>query len=423
MSGVLSHALVVAADAPDSIRFEAEYAKRSYGDLIQLCDGVGDNEEINAAIIASREVVLSPGHFDIRATVYGANGLHLLGPGLNTAEWILAPHANCQALFLPGSAEGIEVGHFTVNGNGVNQDAVDAVLVEVESDNSILDHLHIKNGMTDNLTIRNCRNVKLLHGFSSASGRKGTGPGIEISIDTLHITVDDWHIWDCGDQGGFMSSAHDGPGVQHMKVSNLIIWGCPLGILLHQTGTGTKAEHLEFEKITIDGTIITPGVPEPHGMFIAAGAADWVKMSHFTVLNAGGRGIASNANAHIYVDDCDVINAGGVGISLQGTDGRVRGCNIMNPGGQGIMVYSSSMMPSRHRIIDNEIEGCNDVAINVLGLDSHICGNRIGPGAQIGIYSRSPKQVITGNILRGRTAPGIVCESQDVIREHNLITD
>jgi hypothetical protein len=66
---------VAASDAPESIKAEANY----------VCDGTGDQQEINAAIRNNRYVVLSSGTFNINAAVIVSyNNIILEGQGAST---------------------------------------------------------------------------------------------------------------------------------------------------------------------------------------------------------------------------------------------------------------------------------------------------------------------------------------------------
>src|SRR3990167_2562547 len=66
---LLDGAFVVASDAPAAVKLEASIAKQIYGEYIQLCDGVADQTEFNAAYAVSGVVRTSQGNFVTSGTI------------------------------------------------------------------------------------------------------------------------------------------------------------------------------------------------------------------------------------------------------------------------------------------------------------------------------------------------------------------
>lgn len=81
-------ALVVSNNVPTVVKFVARIAKRFMGDLVQICNGVDDDVEINAAIDAvaanGGKVLLSNGTFTTASSITIPNYVTLQGQGWST---------------------------------------------------------------------------------------------------------------------------------------------------------------------------------------------------------------------------------------------------------------------------------------------------------------------------------------------------
>lgn len=89
VTGLLpSTAYVVASNAPTSIKAQAQILKSVFGDLVQICDGVADNVEIQAAIDAlpagGGTIQLSEGTFTLATKVNMKSNVCLKGQGSST---------------------------------------------------------------------------------------------------------------------------------------------------------------------------------------------------------------------------------------------------------------------------------------------------------------------------------------------------
>jgi hypothetical protein len=119
-------AIVIANDAPTAVKNAAIQAKQLWGDLVQICDGVDDQVEIQAAIDAlpanRGRVQLSEGTFLVSLTVRIKNFLHLLGVGSGTVIK-LANGANCNVIENDNITHGNSfflLSDFKIDGNRAN---------------------------------------------------------------------------------------------------------------------------------------------------------------------------------------------------------------------------------------------------------------------------------------------------------------
>jgi len=96
-------AYVFSAGCPDAVLYNANQAKYHLGELVQICDGVDDQVQINAAIIAAAatngEVILSGGTFYISAPIYiyttQYHSVVLRGQGIKGTYIYLVDGSNC----------------------------------------------------------------------------------------------------------------------------------------------------------------------------------------------------------------------------------------------------------------------------------------------------------------------------------------
>ena len=120
--------LVVASNAPATIREAALEAKSHYGALIQLCDGTADNVEIQAAIDAlpssGGRLVLSSGIFNLAGTITLKSYVTLQGqnrgrpsePPDTVGSTVLVQAANFTPLLNLNATDGVMLRDFKIRG-------------------------------------------------------------------------------------------------------------------------------------------------------------------------------------------------------------------------------------------------------------------------------------------------------------------
>src|SRR3990170_1327936 len=99
---MIASAIVIASDAPALVKSEALRAQRLFGPLVQVCDGVNDHVEIQAALDAAPDVWMSEGTFRPNATVTCPTNRIIRGAGRSATTWF-AP-VGAPVLWVPAGA-------------------------------------------------------------------------------------------------------------------------------------------------------------------------------------------------------------------------------------------------------------------------------------------------------------------------------
>ena len=139
-AGTMAAAFTVASnDATDAAKATADY----------VCDGVADDEEINAAIAAlgsfGGTVELSEGDFNITATIVLEHATNLIGQGINSTNIVVTVgsaidiiSSNGQAITYPRVADMYLFGRTaSASGKGINMNGwTDGIVEDVEVHNT-----------------------------------------------------------------------------------------------------------------------------------------------------------------------------------------------------------------------------------------------------------------------------------------------
>lgn len=387
--------IILSNNAPVMVKAVARVAKVALGNRIQICDGVDDDVEIQAALdavpVTGGKVVALEGGYSIGDTV-------TVSIDYTTFELLGTIQNNGTTVLLTIAASHVKLKHGVYDANNVVNRAAIGVNTAGSEEDILIRDVEIKNSDLD---------------------------GIIFGQNTTHLTIENNYIHDC--RQGISGSGVIAGGCSHVEIKNNRLETVGLsagyhGIYINYTdhlrihgnnvsgvtdGYGIRAaDETNYCEITGNTLVDVSSAPSP---IIASEGSKHVIIGYNKVYNCGGAyGILSSSSPFTIIGNeiGTLTKAGAYGINVTNQDnGQIIGNSIGADGtditGRGIYLYAIAAH-SRVAIVGNIIGNIKGNAIEV-DADYSRCqliGNRIAGAYNIytAIHIDGSYNLIMGNI-------------------------
>lgn len=368
--GMGATAMVYSDDTPALIKLLAIASQAIYGARVQVCNGVDDEVEINAAMGAiaaiGGKVLLSEGTFHIAdPIVIPGNNIMLRGLGSGTIidGDLLATGEH--AVVISGVTDCVvrDLAVFTEDGGGK---VCHCIFVEDGANGTRIEQVHIIDSDSD---------------------------GIHVEGTTMFdVHIHDCHIEDTDGTGIYVGV--DG-GETHFRfhiADNLIMSSGTNGIELADGGLG-------YYYFIVDGNIIYLATLDGFTAFDLFNA----EITNNSILSCVGDGIYYNSGLHTQIRSNVVSDNDGEGIWLIYADDAS---------------VSDNICWSNGGTADHAGIKINPECIQIL-----VEGNHCAENSYYGIFNYGLNNQIVGNYVHGNRRHGIVAQGLESIYSQNLIYD
>jgi len=369
--------VVAAKDSPIDLKVKADY----------ICDGVNDDETIQAAIDEVQErgggqVVLLEGTFLLNYVIYVKSHVTLKGQGYDT---LLTPAIGIPSMIRVKLATDVVVSDLRSDANGNAAYAVDVVdsskrvtVENVWAFNAGDDEISVVHGSED-IIIRNCTIKGRVGGASRAN--------IEIGDESKRVTVsNNTLLGGHEDRMGISANFHPDQ------------WGAPKDLdIIGNTieDVSTDGMRLAADRVTVsENTLSNIG---GHGIKILGDGGSIITNNRMS--NVGGAGIYVADRQKVTVTGNQLEEAGGIIVGWGPPSALVDDNLVRGSEGDGILINGGNNITVSNNTLENNTDG---LSINAPATKVTIVNNRVsssGYGLTLGRLAKTT-EIINGVVIK-----------------------